>query len=212
MRTRIKICGLTQPSDAVSAVEAGVDALGLVFFDPSPRSISVNKASKIAKLAPCFVDVVGVFVNPSEDYVRNVLNEVNITCLQFHGDEEKEFCEGFGIPYIKAIRVKANVCLNESVNDYNSAVAILLDTYHSEKYGGTGTSFSWERLKEEASINIPIILAGGLTEKNVSNALTLSKAYGVDISTGIESSPGIKDVSKLRDFVRAVVNHDRLFN
>jgi phosphoribosylanthranilate isomerase len=203
MRTRIKICGLTRPIDARSANDAGVDALGLIFHRPSPRAVDLGAAAEITADVPAFTAVVGVFVNGSPQEIEKVLAKVNITCLQFHGEESAVDCEQYGFPYIKTVRMKDGVLPSEVARSHPRARAILLDSYHPQKYGGTGESFSWERARD--CREKPVILAGGLNPFNVAEAIMLSGAYGVDVSSGVESAPGIKDPKKITDLV-AVVN------
>jgi len=202
MRTRIKICGLTRPADARTATDAGVDALGLIFFSPSPRAVDIGVAAEIAADVPAFTVVVGVFVDSSPREIEEILAKVPITCLQFHGDESLEDCERYGVPYIKTVRMQDGVLPAEIARSYPTARAILLDSYHTQKYGGTGESFPWERAK--GCREKPVILAGGLNASNVAEAIMVSGAYGVDISTGVESTPGVKDPGKVTDLVAVV--------
>ena len=202
MRTRIKICGLTRPADARMAIDAGVDALGLIFYRPSPRVVDIGAAVEIGADAPAFTAVVGVFVNSSSEEIEEVLAKVSVSCLQFHGDEPAADCERYGIPYIKTVRMKDGVLPEEIARAHPAAKAILLDTYHPQKYGGTGESFSWERARD--CREKPVVLAGGLNALNVAEAIMLSDAYGVDVSTGVESAPGIKDPGKITDLVAVV--------
>ena len=202
MRTRIKICGLTRPADARIAIDAGVDALGLIFYRPSPRAVDIDAAAEIAADASVFTTVVGVFVDSSSEEIEEVLAKVRITCLQFHGDEPAADCERYGIPYIKTVRMRDGVLPAEIARTHPAARAILLDSYHPQKYGGTGQSFSWERARD--CREKPVVLAGGLSALNVAEAIMLSGAYGVDVSTGVESAPGIKDPCKIRDLVAVV--------
>ena len=202
MRTRIKICGLTRPTDARTATDTGVDALGLIFYRPSPRAVDIGVAAEIATDVPAFITVVGVFVNGSPQDIEEVLAKVPVTCLQFHGDESAEDCERYGIPYIKTVRMQDGVLPAEIARSHPTASAILLDSYHPHKYGGTGGSFSWERARD--CREKPVVLAGGLSALNVAEAIMVSGAYGVDVSTGVESSPGIKDPSKISDLVGVV--------
>ena len=202
MRTRIKICGLTRPADARTATEAGVDALGLIFYRSSPRAVDIGAAAEIAVDVPAFTAVVGVFVNASPQEIEEVLTKVRVTCLQFHGDELAEDCERYEVPYIKTVRMQDGVAPAEIARSHPAARAILLDSYHPQKYGGTGQSFSWERARD--CREKPVVLAGGLSALNVAEAILLSGAYGVDVSTGVESAPGIKDPSKVTDLVAVV--------
>jgi len=202
MRTRIKICGLTRPTDARTATDVGVDALGLVFYRPSHRAVDMGVAAEIAADVPAFTTVVGVFVNGSPQEIEEVLAKVRITCLQFHGDESAEDCEQYGIPYIKTVRMKDGSLPAEVARSHPAARAILLDSYHPQQYGGTGESFSWERARDCSEK--PVVLAGGLTAQNVAEAIMLSDAFGVDVSTGVETAPGIKDPRKILDLVAVV--------
>ena len=202
MRTRIKICGLTRPTDARTATDVGVDALGLVFYRPSPRAVDIGAAAEIAADSPAFTAVVGVFVDSSSREIEDVLAKVRLTCLQFHGDESAVDCEQYGVPYIKTVRMQDGVLPAEIARTHPAARAILLDSYHPQKFGGTGESFSWERARD--CREKPVVLAGGLNALNVAEAIMLSGAYGVDVSTGVESAPGIKDDSKITDLVAVV--------
>ena len=208
MRTRIKICGITRIEDAATAASLGADAVGLIFYDPSPRVVNIRQAARIADSLPALVHVVGVFVDPSEKEIDAVLSKVKLTALQFHGNESAEFCNGFGIPYIKALRMSDDADPEYYAHSYPQAWALLLDTYESERYGGTGSAFSWERAKQCQSS--PVIIAGGIDGSNVSTALSESGAYAVDVSSGVESSPGQKNAEKIQLFIRAVRDHDQI--
>ena len=162
----------------------------------------MGAAAEIAADVPAFTDVVAVFVNGSPQEIEEVLRKVPVTCLQFHGDESAEDCERYGVPYIKTARMQDGVLPSEIARSHPAARAILLDSYHPEKYGGTGESFSWERARD--CREKPVVLAGGLNALNVAEAIMLSGAYGVDVSTGVESAPGIKDPSKVTDLVAVV--------
>lgn len=202
MRTRVKICGITRKQDAEACVSAGADAIGLVFYEPSPRVVSSELAAEIIDALPAFVTTVGLFVDASADNVKEVLSRVNLDCLQFHGDEDVEFCEQFDRPYIKAIRMAADTNVENLANKYRSARALLLDTYVADVPGGTGQSFNWERVPEVC--NKPVILAGGLTPANVGEAIQVAKPYAVDVSGGVEEAKGIKEVSKIEKFIHEV--------
>ena len=208
MRTRIKICGITRVEDAATAASLGADAVGLIFYDPSPRVVNIRQAARIADSLPALVHVVGVFVDPSEKEIDAVLSEVKLTALQFHGNESAEFCNGFGIPYIKALRMSDDADPENYARSYPQALALLLDTYESERYGGTGSAFSWERAKQCQSS--PVIIAGGIDGSNVSAALSESGAYAVDVSSGVETSPGQKNAEKIQSFICAVRDHDQI--
>ncbi len=203
-RTRIKYCGITQLSDALEAVRLGVDALGFVFYPPSPRNIDIEQAADIIRQLPAFVSCVGLFVDASEEFIQQVLQSTTIDTLQFHGNETLEQCQRYGKPYLKAVRMKPDVDLVAVAAHYNTAAALLLDTYEKGLPGGTGTSFDWARVPE--TLAKPVILAGGLSVGNVTEAIQTVKPYAVDVSGGIEQSKGIKDAAKMAAFINAV-NH-----
>lgn len=201
-RTRIKICGITREEDAKHAVEAGADALGLVFYPPSPRAVSVEQAQKIAAIVPPFVTVTALFVNPSVEQVQNVLDSVRIDLIQFHGDEDEHFCEQFNRPYIKAVRVRDSSDVVAASLRFKNSLALLLDSYKEGIPGGTGETFNWSLIP--ADLGKPIILAGGLTVTNVAQAIAKARPYAVDVSGGVEQSKGIKDPSKVTEFINEV--------
>jgi len=197
---RIKVCGITNVSDARVAVEAGVDAIGLVFYEPSPRNIAdLDVAQEIALSVGPFVTVVALFVNPTVAFVQRILKNVPLHILQFHGDEEAEFCKQFNRPYMKALRMKEGVDVNAQVAQYPCATGILLDAYKKGVPGGTGETFDWARVPEKPLA--PIVLAGGLTPNNIAKAVLSVGVYGVDVSGGVELSPGVKDKNKIKAFV-----------
>ncbi len=206
LRTRIKICGITRVEDALKVVEAGADAIGLVFYDPSPRSVRINQAREIAAAVPAFVSVVALFVDPTKDYVQEVLNNVRIDLLQFHGDEENDFCSQFKAPFIKAIRVRQASDVVASSLRFPDSIGILLDSYKPGIPGGTGESFDWSLIPKNHSN--PIILAGGLTPENVASAISDVQPFAVDVSGGVEASKGIKDSVKIKEFVSEVYDVD----
>ena len=202
MRTRVKICGITRPQDAMSAVKHGADAIGLVFYAPSPRCVSVETAKSIVQALPPFVTVVGLFVNAEESDVRQVLAQVHLDVLQFHGDEAVSYCEQFNTPYYKAIRVKKDTNLLQCAQQYSSAQALLLDAFSEQAYGGTGLVFDWGLIP--TNLGKPVVLAGGLDAKNVSDAIQQIRPYAVDVSGGVETTKGIKDDGKIAAFMQAV--------
>ena len=206
MRTRLKICGITRPQDADQVVAVGADGLGLIFYPPSPRYVDITAAAAIAAQVPPLTDVIAVFVNPSAEQVDRVLQRVAVSALQFHGDESAAFCNSFGVPYIKTLRVSDQDSLVTRCVGHPDAGAVLLDTHDAALYGGTGRTFPWHLAREVQEG--PVILAGGLTEQTVSKAIRVSGAYAVDVSSGVESSPGIKDANKIARFARAVRDHD----
>ena len=211
MRTRIKICGVTDSDTARVAVAAGADAIGLIFHPPSERHLEPARAAAICRAVGPFVSTVAVMVNPTAECVRGIIEQVNPDQLQFHGEEPADFCAAFGKPYIKALRVPPDVnvrkALRETEARYESARGILLDTHASDRYGGTGTAFDWGQVGggQGGGVTMPLILAGGLTPENAAKALTEVAPYGVDVSTGVESD-GRKDPDKIRRFCQIVHN------
>ena len=204
MRTKIKICGITNLKNALEAVEVGVDALGFVFFSKSPRYINPKKARAIINLLPSFVLRVGLFVNAPKEEVLSVISESRVNLLQFHGDEDEKFCNQFNLPYIKAISLKDGINLLEYCQLFVSSSAILIDTYSHEMRGGTGKTFNWDLIPK--NLPLPLIIAGGLDSKNVSSLINSVNPYGVDVSGGVEIDKGIKDRSKKKNFVLGVNN------
>lgn len=202
MRTRVKICGINRVEDAQVAAACGADAIGLVFYCRSPRAVSINQAAQIALSLPAFVTCVGLFVNPNSHEVEQVLKQVPLDCLQFHGDEPVEFCEQFNRPYIKAIRVQNDTDINALASEYTQARAVLLDAYVKDVPGGTGQRFDWESVP--ANCPKPVILAGGLSVENVASAIGQVHPYAVDVSGGVEQSKGVKDQDKIRQFITEV--------
>jgi phosphoribosylanthranilate isomerase len=199
---RSKICGITRIEDALAAVEAGADAIGFVFYPKSPRAVTVEQAQAIIAQLPPFVSTVGLFVNAEREALKALLNEVPLDLIQFHGDETPEQCEGYHRPYIKALRVQAGDDIAASCALYVNASGILLDTYVAGVPGGTGETFDWALIPKHLSK--PIILAGGLTSANVSQAIAQVRPYAVDVSGGVEKTRGIKDHDKIRAFMSAV--------
>ena len=188
--------------DARSASYSGADALGLVFYEKSPRHVTLQRAMQLVAAIPPFVTVAGLFVNPSADEVRNVLSQVPLDVLQFHGEEEPEFCVQFGRPYLKAIRVKQGVNLVQCAARYQGAQGLLLDAFIEGTHGGTGESFDWELIPHDLSL--PIILSGGLHAGNVAEAVRRVRPYAVDVSSGVEAAKGIKDPAKVAAFINEV--------
>jgi phosphoribosylanthranilate isomerase len=207
MRTRIKICGITRPDDALKAVDLGVDAVGLVFHAPSPRAVSLSVAVETTRVLPPFVSVVALFVDPSEGAVRQVLESVPVTVLQFHGNEDPVFCRGFGRPYIKAVAMRSAEVIEVSSQRYSDASGLLLDTYREGVAGGTGATFDWTMIPSRPPK--PIVLAGGLTAENVGAAIRRVRPYAVDVSSGVEAGKGIKDLRRMQAFVREVEQASR---
>ncbi len=207
MRTRIKICGLTRADDVDAAVNAGVDAIGFVFYAPSPRCLSIEQATALAAHVPPFVTKVGLFVNENESAVKQILSSITLDLLQFHGEEDEAYCRSFGRPYIKAARVRPGLDLVEFARSYPSATGLLLDSY-VEGYGGKGEMFDWSIIP--SWLPLPMILSGGLHGGNVAAAIRQLHPWAVDVSSGVESSKGIKDATKIADFVTAVKYADSL--
>ena len=209
MRTRIKICGITRPGDALAAAQAGADAVGLVFYPQSPRYLAAERALGIRDALPPFVQTVALFVNPDAAQVAQVIGRVRPGLLQFHGDETPAFCSQFGMPYIKACRVKSDVRsevdLLEYLRPFSGAAAWLLDS-HVEEYGGVGESFDWSLAPQR--LERPLILSGGLERGNVAEAIRRVRPWGVDVSSGVESAKGIKDAAKIAAFIEEVRNAD----
>ncbi len=198
---KVKICGITNPADASTAVEAGADALGFMFYRPSPRWVACERAAEIIRELPPFVAKVGVFVNPTEQEVRRAIGDGGLDTLQFHGEEPPEFCRRFGLKVIKAFRIRDAESL-ATLRAY-ATETWLLDSYAEGKYGGTGTPFHWELAVAAVTQGGRVLLAGGLTPENAAAAVRQVRPYGLDVSSGVESAPGKKDAVKVRDFIRA---------
>lgn len=201
MSVRVKICGITNLADAQAAVKAGADALGFNFYEKSPRFVLTATAAEISRALPPFTLRVGVFVNPAGEFVRRAMVECCLNVLQFHGDEPPEFCTQFGLMSMKAFRVRDTVSLPE-LSKYRTD-AWLLDAYVSDTFGGTGEKFNWTLALEAQKPGKPVFLAGGLTPENVAAAIRQVQPFGVDVSSGVESSPGRKDHAKVRAFIKA---------
>lgn len=204
MRTRVKICGITRVEDALIAVAQGADAIGLVFYPPSPRYVTPAQAAEIVNALPAFITVVALFVDASRADVETVLSQVNIDLIQFHGQETADECRQYGKSYMKAIRVKSDTNLVQYMTEYSDAKALLLDTYAEGVPGGTGQVFDWTVIPK--NLSKPIVLAGGLDAENVEQAIRQVKPYAVDVSGGVEFKKGIKDAAKIAAFMRGVSN------
>ncbi|WP_029407890.1 phosphoribosylanthranilate isomerase [Thiomicrorhabdus sp. Milos-T2] len=204
LRTRVKICGLTSVEDALTAVNLGADAIGLVFYEPSPRFVDIEQAAKIAQAIPAFVTKTALFVNPDKGYVEEVLAKVNIDLLQFHGDETAEFCEQFNRPYIKAVRMQESTDLEVLSQMFSRSSGLLLDAYVPGVPGGTGEQFNWSWIPKEFAL--PIILAGGLVADNVKQAIQTAQPWAVDVSGGVEASKGVKSPEKIKQFMQQVMS------
>ena len=201
MAVKVKICGITSLADGMTAAEAGADALGFVFYEQSPRGISVEAAAAFIPQLPPFIMKVGVFVNAPEDLVVRAIRECGLNLLQFHGDEPSEYCLQFGLMSMKAFRIRDAASL-QALSGYPTD-AWLLDAYTPDKPGGTGETFNWDLALEARGLGRPIFLAGGLTAENVAEAVRRARPYGVDVSSGVEAAPGRKDHAKVRAFIQA---------
>lgn len=186
-------------ADGRAAVAAGVDAIGLVFYAASSRHIEPQQALEVARAVGPFVTVVGLFVNADAHTVHQVLDQVPLHLLQFHGDEDEEYCAAFKRPYMKAIRMRPDLDVKAQIAAFPTASAILLDAYRPGVPGGTGETFDWRRVPSDS--DKPLVLAGGLTPDNVAQAIAATRVYGVDVSGGVESSAGVKDVNKIQAFI-----------
>lgn len=202
MRTRVKICGITRPQDALAAAQAGADAIGLVFYPRSPRAVEIDQAREIVDALPPFVTTVGLFVDTDAARIRQVLDSIPLDLLQFHGDESPADCRCYGRPYLKALRMREEADVLATARQYYDAAGLLLDTYRADQPGGTGERFDWRRVP--ARLTIPVVLAGGLTPDNVAEAILTAQPFGVDVSGGVEAQKGIKDVYKIRSFIAEV--------
>ena len=200
--TRIKICGITRPGDAQAAVANGVDAIGLVFYGKSPRAVTVEQAQRVVAVVPPFVSVVALFVDETAGEITRILNSVQIDLLQFHGDEAPEFCRQFARPWVKALRVRPETNLEAACHTYRNARGLLLDSWQEGVPGGTGRVFDWQLAS--TAMSLPVVLAGGLHADNVGAAIARVQPAAVDVSGGVEQSPGVKDAEKIRRFVAAV--------
>lgn len=202
MSVKVKICGITSASDALAAVEAGADALGFMFYEPSPRHVTIRQAAEIIRELPPFIMKVGVFVDAPEDTVMRAIGDCGLTMLQFHGEESPEYCTQFGLMNMKAFRMRDAESLNVLQNYPTDAW--LLDAFVAGKPGGTGEKFNWDLAIEARKLGRPIFLAGGLTAANVAEAVRTVHPFAVDVSSGVEASPGKKDHAKVKNFISAV--------
>jgi len=203
MRTRVKICGITRRQDAEIAIEMGADAIGLVFYEPSPRAVTIAQAKLILEQLPPYITAVGLFVNADSSFVQQCIDQLPLNLLQFHGDEPADYCEQFELPHYKAVRMRDDVDLREISKQFDKANALLVDSFQEGVPGGTGKTFDWSLVE---SIDKPIILAGGLNAANVRTAIENVKPYAVDVSGGVELEKGIKDPEKIYAFMQEVTN------
>ena len=205
LRTRVKICGITRIADAAAAASAGADAIGLVFYPTSPRFLSIERAREIRDALPPFVQTLALFVNADAAQVSQVIGRVHPAMLQFHGDESPEFCAQFGLPYVKACRMRAGLSALEYLRPFSQAAAWLFDS-HVPEYGGVGETFDLSTMPVVK--DKPVILSGGLSRANVGEAVRRVRPWGVDVSSGVETAKGIKDAAKIAAFIAEVRNAD----
>jgi len=204
MSTVVKICGITREEDALVAAHSGAHAIGLVFYRPSPRYVEASVAARIVRALPPFVTPVGLFVDAKEDEVRRAASDSGVQLLQFHGAETPAFCASFGVPYLKAVRVRPEVDLLQYARDFQGAKALLLDAFAEGLHGGTGEIFDWSLIP--SALPLPVVLSGGLTPQNVGEAVRRVRPWAVDVSSGVEASKGIKDAAKISAFISGVRN------
>ena len=204
--TAIKICGITRTQDALAAAGCGANAIGLVFYAKSPRCVTPERAAELMRVLPPFVMSVGLFVDAVADEVRQTLAQARVDLLQFHGNESPAYCRQFGVPYLKALRVRAGLDLLQYARDYHDAKALLLDAYVEGTHGGTGATFDWALIPK--NLPLPVALSGGLTPENITAAIQAVRPWAVDVSSGVEFQKGIKDAAKIAAFVTGVRNAD----
>ncbi|MBX3663323.1 MAG: phosphoribosylanthranilate isomerase [Burkholderiales bacterium] len=204
MKTRIKICGITRAEDALAAARLGADALGFVFYPGSPRAVTPAQARDIIRGLPPFVVPVGLFVNADAATVRATLHAAPVQLLQFHGDETPGYCAEFGLPFLRALRVKPGTDLLQYARDFHAAKGLLLDAWVEGVHGGTGATFDWSLIPPD--LPMPVILSGGLNPDNVEQAVRRLRPWAVDVSSGVESAKGIKDAAKIEAFINGVRN------
>ena len=205
-RTRIKICGLRDPDHVRIAADAGADAIGVVFYKPSPRYVTPDEAASVAAAVPPYVTAVGLFVNEPADSVKAILARVPLGLLQFQGEEGPEYCASFGMPFVRAVAMEPGTDLVELAHRFSRARALLLDAHVPGVPGGTGSTFDWSRIPP--NLPIPVILSGGLTAQNVGQAVREVRPWAVDVSSGVERGRGVKDPGKIVEFIRSVRRED----
>ena len=199
MTVRVKICGITSPEQALMAQQSGADAIGLVIYEKSPRYVDIEQAANIRAVIGQSTLAIALLVNPSESLVKQVISEVKPDYIQFHGDETAEFCHQFNVPFIRAVRMREGLDIEAEVAAYKAEGGFLFDAWNDDLYGGTGHSFDWSRLPDSADYKL--ILAGGLNPSNVAQAVSITNPYMVDVSGGVEASPGVKDSVKVKAFI-----------
>lgn len=206
MATAVKFCGITRVEDALAAARLGAHALGFVFCATSARNITPGRAAEIIRALPPFVTAVGLFVNADACDVERVLAQAPLNLLQFHGEEKPELCARFGVPYIKAARVRPGLDLLQYAQLYREARGLLLDAFVEGAHGGTGTAFDWSLIPRD--LPLPVVLSGGLNPENVADAIRRVRPWAVDVSSGVEAMPGVKDARKMAAFLQGVRNAD----
>lgn len=202
MRTRVKICGITREEDAIAAAEHGADAVGFVFYEPSPRHVAPERAAAIARRLPPFVTTVALFVNAEAELIARVVGEVGVDLIQFHGQECAAYCDAHGRPWIRAVAMRPDTDLEAASREFAAGRGLLLDAYRPGVPGGTGETFDWDRIPAELAPRV--ILAGGLTVTNVGEAVRRVRPYAVDVSGGVEAAKGIKDPARIKAFIEEV--------
>jgi len=206
MATAVKICGITRVEDALAAAHAGAQAIGFVFYPPSPRAVTPERAAEIIRALPPFVTTVGLFVNAAPAAINAALAVARVDLMQFHGDERPEGCRLYGVPYMKAVRVRPGVDLLQYAQEFGDAKALLLDAYVEGTHGGTGATFDWGLIPR--TLPLPVVLSGGLAPENVADAIRRVRPWAVDVSSGVESEKGIKDAAKIAAFISGVRDAD----
>jgi phosphoribosylanthranilate isomerase len=204
--TAVKICGITRVEDALAAAHSGAHAIGLIFHAGSPRLVSHDMARSIVDALPAFITPVALFVDARPEDIERVIATVKPQLLQFHGDESPEFCSRFALPYITAIKVRPGVDLLQYARHYRTAKGLLLDAFVDGSHGGTGSTFDWALIPDQ--LPLPLILAGGLHQDNVAEAIRRVRPWAVDVSSGVEAAKGIKDAAKVAAFIRGARNAD----
>lgn len=207
LRPRVKLCGMTRTEDIACAIDLGADAIGLIFYEKSLRYVTVGQARQLLKNIPPFITVTAVVVNPARTLVEHIIAELPVDLIQFHGDEPPEFCQQFNRPFVKAIAAESTSYIQQMSADFAQARAILLDTPSALSKGGTGMTFDWQMIPQQ--INKPFILAGGLNAANIRQAVKTCATHAVDVCSGVEASPGIKDHQKMNEFMKTLWhNHE----
>jgi phosphoribosylanthranilate isomerase len=201
-RVRVKFCGITRAQDALHAAQLGADAIGLIFYPPSPRAVGIARAQELMSVIPAMLTTVGVFVNPQPDELAALLEQVPLDLVQFHGDESPALCRRSPRPWMKAVSMREGVDVRAAATRYAGARGLLLDTFRADRKGGTGQTFDWQLIPDD--LGVPIVLAGGLDASNVAAAIRAVAPHAVDANGGVESAPGIKDHTKMEAFMQEI--------